>query len=225
MPATGRFALDAEEAGVHPSGDSARSLSPQMWRSAARLDLEAASTACSAAFADPQLNGTGCALCAGVFRNTSAKPGTEVFIVDSSPAAAIALGAHRPSEESTYVLCRAASECNADFAARVLKRARQIRAHQCIESLWYVIGARSFDASSSSRLLEELLPLLERGSRITLATPRSIGGAVFGWVDSLLGKRGDDVNMGVRFYPDISDLRRTTLLNAVENESAQQQCA
>lgn len=166
-----------------------------------------------------------------MFRNTSAKPGTEVFIVDSSPAAAIALGAHRPSEESTYVLCRAASERNTDFAARVLKRARQIRLHQCIESLWYVVGARTFEASTSARLLEELLPLLERGSRITLATPRSIGGVVLGWVDSLLGQRGDDVNMGVRFYPDISDpgcgvsplnLRRGTLLNA---EIVQQQCA
>lgn len=154
-----------------------------------------------------------------------------MFIVDSSPAAAIALGAHRPSEESTYVLCRAASERNADFAARVLKRARQIRLHQCIESLWYVIGARTFDASSSVGLLEDLLPLLERGSRITLATPRSIGGAVLGWVDSLLGQRGDDVNMGIRFYPDISDpgcgvsplnLRRGTLLST---EGAQQQCA
>jgi hypothetical protein len=158
-----------------------------------------------------------------VFRNTSAKPGTEVFIVDSSPAAAIALGAHRPSEESTYVLCRAASERNADFAARVLKRVRQIRSHQCVESLWYVIGARTFDASSSTRLLEELLPLLERGARITLATPRSIGGVVFGWMDSLLGQRSDDVNMGVRFYPDGSDLRRGPLLL---NEGAQQQqCA
>ena len=152
---------------------------------------------------------------------TSAKPATEVFIVDSSPAAAIALGAHRPSEESTYVLCRAESEHNAVFAARVLKRARQIRLHQCIGSLWYVIGARTFDASSSGRLLHELLPLLERGSRITLATPRSIGSAVFGWVDALLGLRGDDVNMGVRFYPDSSDLRRG-LLNP---EGAQQQCA
>ena len=145
-----------------------------------------------------------------------------MFIVDSSPAAAIALGAHRPSGESTYVLCRAASEHTADFAARVLKRARQIRLHQSIESLWYVIGARTFDPSSSSRLLEELLPMLERGSRITLATPRSIGGAVFGWVDSLIGQRGDDLNMGVRFYPDSSDLRRGTVLHT---ESAQQQCA
>src|SRR4051812_35693267 len=107
-----------------------------------------------------------------VFRNTSAKPGTEVFIVDSPSAAALALGAHRPSEESTYVLCRADNEKTTDFAVRVLKRARQIRIHQCIESLWYVIGARTFDASSSARLLQELLPMLERGSRITLATPR-----------------------------------------------------
>jgi hypothetical protein len=51
---------------------------------------------------------------------------------------------------------------------------------------------------------------------------------VIGWVDSLLGLRGDDVNMGVRFYPDISELRRTTLLNSdrlLNTESVQQQCA
>jgi hypothetical protein len=105
------------------------------------------------------------------------------------------------------VLCRAAIERGPEFSQRVLKRARQIRVRRSIDSLWYVLGSQLLEPSGSIRLLEALLPLLERGSRITLATPRSCGSLVFGWVDSLLGQRGDDVNMGIRFYPDISELR------------------
>jgi hypothetical protein len=157
-----------------------------------------------------------------VFPSSSDKPRTEVFVVDSSPAAALALGTHRPSEESTYVLCRAALERGPDFAQRVLKRTRQIQLKWSIDSLWYVLGSKSIEPAGSIRLLEELLPLLERGSRITLATPRSFGTVVFSWVDALIGQRGDDVNMGVRFYPDIADLRRGAALSA---RSDQQQCA
>ena len=57
----------------------------------------------------------------------SAKPGSEIFIVDSCSAAPAALGAHRPASDSTYVLCRAGGELGADFTRRVLRRARQIR--------------------------------------------------------------------------------------------------
>jgi hypothetical protein len=145
-----------------------------------------------------------------------------VFVVDSSPAAALALGAHRPSEESTYVLCRAAGERGPDFTRRVLKRVRQIQVHKSIGSLWYVVGPKSFEPSSSARLLEELLPLLEPDARVTLATPRSFGSMVFGWVDALIGRMGDSVNMGVRFYPDVSELRRGAAGTALGN---QQQCA
>jgi hypothetical protein len=157
-----------------------------------------------------------------VSRSSTDRPGTEVFVVDSSPAVALALGAHRPSEESTYVLCRAASERGPDFSRRVLKRVQQIQAHRCIGSLWYVVGSKSFEPTGSVGLLEELLPLLERGARVTLATPRSFGSVVFGWVDTLLGRTRDDVNMGVRFYPDISELRRGAAPSAL---SSQQQCA
>jgi len=145
-----------------------------------------------------------------------------VFVVDSSPAVALALSAHRPSEESTYVLCRAESERGPDFTCRVLKRARQIQTHRRIGSLWYVVGSKSFEPTGSVGLLEELLPLLERGARVTLATPRSFGSVVFGWVDTLLGRTGGDVNMGVRFYPDVSELRRGAPPSGF---GSQQQCA
>jgi hypothetical protein len=147
-----------------------------------------------------------------VLSHRNDKPGTEVFIVDGAAAAALALGAHRPSEDSTYVLCRAAGELPVEFRLRVLRRTRSILAHRCIESLWYVVGAKSLEPSDSVHLLEALLPLLESGSRLTLASPRSCGGVVFGWVDALLGQRSADVNMGVRFYPDVSELRRGAAL-------------
>src|SRR3954463_2365729 len=101
------------------SGVIARSLSPHLWRTAARLDLEAAASHRSRRSRRPSVQWHGPCSMGSVFRNTSAKPGTEVFIVDSCPAAAIALGAHRPSEESTYVLCRSENERHAEFAARV----------------------------------------------------------------------------------------------------------
>jgi hypothetical protein len=161
-----------------------------------------------------------------VFCSKTDRPRTELFVVDSSPAAALALGAHRSNEESTYVLCRAAVEPGPAFNERVLKRARQIQARWSIDSLWYVIGSKPVEPPGSIRLLQELLPLLERGSSVTLATPRSFGPVVFGWVDSLLSQRGDDVNMGVRFYPDITALRRSAV-SSVPNEQAhdQQRCA
>lgn len=139
------------------------------------------------------------------------KPGTEVFIVDGSPAAALAVAAHRPSQESTYVLSRAAHERNADFKQRVLKRAERIRARERIGSLWFVVGSASIDAASSIQLLEELLPLLDGGSSVTLAAPRRHGRALFGWIDELMGKGGPDVSMGVRFYADAApQLRRSS---------------
>jgi hypothetical protein len=162
------------------------------------------------------------ALWRAVFRYNIDKPRTEVFVVDSSPAAALALAAHRPREESTYVLCRSAIERGPEFSQRVLRRARQIQVRGSIGSLWYVLGSKPLEPLNSIRLLEALLPLLERGSRITLATPRSCGSVVFGWVDSLLGQRGGDVDMGIRFYPDISELRRGAALSA---GSAQRHCA
>lgn len=130
------------------------------------------------------------------------KPRTEVFIVDGSAAAALAVAGHRPSQESTYVLSRAAHEPGADFKERVLKRAARILARERIGSLWYVVGSASPDAATSIQLLEELLPLLDSGSNVTLSAPRRHGRVLFGWIDELLGKGGSDVSVGVRLYGD-----------------------
>lgn len=150
------------------------------------------------------------------------KPGTEVFIVDGSPAAALAVAGHRPSQESTYVLSRAAHERSADFKQRVLKRAARIQARERIGFLWYVVGSASFDSPSSMELLEELLPLLDGGSNVTLSAPRRHGRVLFTWVDELLGKSGADVAVGVRLYADVasSPMRR----GALQHE-ASLQCA
>lgn len=130
------------------------------------------------------------------------KPGTEVFIVDGSPAAALAVAGHRPSQESTYVLSRAAHEGAADFKDRVLKRAARIRARQSIDSLWYVVGSAPFEPATSLRLLEELLPLLDGGCNVTLSAPRRHGRVLFSWLDELLGKSNADVSVGVRLYAE-----------------------
>jgi hypothetical protein len=137
-----------------------------------------------------------------VFQHSAFRPSTEVFIVDSLLAAPVALDAHRPREESTYVLCRAARELGTAFKQRVLRRATQIRAHRYIGSLWYVMGKQASEPSGSVLLLQELLPLLETGARLTLASPCSQGQLVFDWLASLLGQRRSDIDMGVRFYPD-----------------------
>jgi len=125
-----------------------------------------------------------------------------MFIVDSLVAAPVALHAHRPGEESTYVLCRAASEPGTAFKQRVVRRAQQIRAHRCIGSLWYVMGMQASEPAGSVLLLQELLPLLETGARLTLASPCSQGQVVFDWLASLLGQRRSEIDMGVRFYPN-----------------------
>jgi hypothetical protein len=135
-------------------------------------------------------------------RHCCDKPGTELFIVDGSPAAALALGAYRPSQESTYVLSRAAHERGLDFKQRVLRRVARIRARECIGSLWFVVGSPPRDTASSTQLLEELLALLDSGASVTLAAPRRHGHVLFAWMDELLAKGAERVSMGVRFYPD-----------------------
>jgi len=137
-----------------------------------------------------------------VFQRNAFRPSTEVFIVDSLLAAPVALDAHRLGEESTYVLCRAAHEPGTAFKQRVVRRATQIRAHRCIGSLWYVMGKQASEPAGSVLLLQELLPLLETGARLTLASPCSQGQLVFDWLASLLGQRRSEIDMGVRFYPD-----------------------
>lgn len=153
-----------------------------------------------------------------VSRSRCAKPATEVFIVDGSPAAALAVGAHRPSQESTYVLSRAVNEQSEEFRERVLRRAARIQARQDIGSLWYVVGSPGVDGASSVQLLKELLPLLSSGSRVTLATPRRHGRVVFSWLDELLGHGGADVGLGVQFYSDAPTppLRRGALTSPPE---------
>jgi hypothetical protein len=155
-------------------------------------------------------------------RNCCAKPATEVFIVDGSPAAALAVGSHRPSQESTYVLSRAANEQCGEFKQRVLKRAARIQAREHIGSLWFVVGSSALPLASSVELLEELLPLLGSGSSVTLATPHRHGGVVFGWIDELIGKGATDVSVGVHFYSDGSALRRSAPTRAPESSL---QCA
>ncbi len=155
------------------------------------------------------------------------KPRTELFIVDGSPAAALAVGAHRPSQESTYVLSRAAHERSDDFKQRVLKRAARIQAREHIGSLWYVVGAPPAEPASSVQLLEELLPLLERGSSVTLAAPRRHGRIVLGWIDELLGKSGSELNVSARFYadPPPAPLRRSPQLPQLALQAPSLQCA
>ncbi|HKO90068.1 MAG TPA: hypothetical protein VJU61_02885 [Polyangiaceae bacterium] len=137
-----------------------------------------------------------------MFKGNASKPSTEMFIVDSWLAAPVALHAHRPGEESTYLLCRAASELGTAFQQRVLRRAKQILRHRCIGSLWYVMGRQASEPAGSVLLLQELVPLLDTGARLTLASPCSQGPVVFDWLASLLGHRRSEVDMGVRFYPD-----------------------
>src|SRR5215471_5272574 len=54
----GALRAGCEDAASTSPGDIARSLSPHLWRSAARLDLEAPATARSGALAGLRLNGT-----------------------------------------------------------------------------------------------------------------------------------------------------------------------
>jgi hypothetical protein len=124
----------------------------------------------------------------------------EVFVVDSSMAAAAALQAHRPSAEATHLLCRHASEPSSEFSARVLRRITRICKSSSIGSLWYVVGPETLESHGSSLLLDGLLALLKPGTDLQLVSPVGHEGALFNW----LGPLGQPHQLGVelRVYPD-----------------------
>ena len=136
----------------------------------------------------------------------------EVFIVDAPGAAAQALGAHRPTAESTHVLCRHADESTSEFQKRVLDRTERIRACRRIRALWYVAGSESVESSleigfeSTDRpgalpLLATLLPMLETGASLTVIGPGTHQGAVFAWLDSLIPQHRSRVTVRAQLYP------------------------
>lgn len=141
----------------------------------------------------------------------------EVFIVDAPGAAAEALRAHRPTAESTHVLCRHADESAGDFQKRVLDRTERIRACRRIRALWYVAGTDSVKrhgepasecvaASTTLPLLETLVPMLETGASLTVVGPGTHQGAVFAWLDSLLPQHRSRVSVRAQLYPHHSPL-------------------
>jgi hypothetical protein len=143
-------------------------------------------------------------LSGGVSKLPAPTRSVEVFIVDAPRAAAQALGAHRPTAESTHVLCRHADESVCDFQKRVLDRTERISACRRIRAVWYVVGSESVGAESIERhadpasecveplralpMLQTLVPMLETGASLTVIGPGTHQGAVFEWLDSLTPK-------------------------------------
>jgi hypothetical protein len=162
-------------------------------------------------------HGTACAECLDVFHGSAPKLSTGIVVVDTSPAAAFTLGGYRPAEEATYVLCRMPNERRSEFANRVLRRVHRIVGQRSLASLWYVAGARGFDAAGAQRLLQALVPFLDEGGSLTVAGPRSQSATVLGWVDALLRQRADGIDVHARFYPDAAELeRRPSAVRGVE---------
>jgi hypothetical protein len=148
----------------------------------------------------------GRAECLDVFHGSAPKLSTGIVIVDASPAAALTLGDYRPAEEATYVLCRTRGERSSEFASRVLRRVQRIVAQRSLASVWYVVGARGFDAAGAQRLLQALVPVLDGAGSLTVAGPRSQSRTLLGWVDSLLRQRADGIDVRARFHPDAAEL-------------------
>jgi hypothetical protein len=140
-----------------------------------------------------------------VVHGPALKLSTELFIVDASPTAALALRAHRPTEEATYVLCRAASELGAEFARRVLRRACQIRKYRSIECLWFVVGSARLEPLGSRLLLVSLLPLVEAGGSVMVAGPQSQSGALLTWLDELRAHPPAAIHLQAKLFPDASE--------------------
>ena len=140
------------------------------------------------------------------------KRSVEVFIVDAPGVAAQALGAHRPTAESTHVLCRHADESAWDFEKRVLDRTERIRACWRIRALWYVVGSEHVGNPTNSAseclelpralpILETLVPMLETGASLTVIGPGTHQGAVFAWLDSLIPQHRSRVTVRAQLYP------------------------
>lgn len=112
-------------------------------------------------------------------QNVHSSRTVEVFIVDAHGAAGRALLTHRPSAESTHVLCRQANEGESEFRDRVLARTRRIQACRRIRALWYVIGGEENDPTDRFPLLDALMPMLEAGSSLTVVRPSTHRGGGF----------------------------------------------
>jgi hypothetical protein len=124
----------------------------------------------------------------------------EVFIVDTHGAAARALGAHRPTAESTHVLCRHADECASDFQTRVIGRMERIGRCRRIRSLWYVVGAEGTERPCALPLLSTLMSMLDSGASLTVVGPGTHQGAVFEWLDSLIPAHRSRVTVRAQLY-------------------------
>lgn len=144
------------------------------------------------------------ALAPGVSNFGAPSRSVEVFIVDTQSAAARALAGHRPTAESTHVLCRHADESAADFAKRVLERARRLQKSRNIRTIWYVVGPESTERASSLPLLESLLTTLDSGAGVTVVGPGSHQDVVFGWLDMLVPRHRHRVTLRAQLYPQLA---------------------
>ena len=123
----------------------------------------------------------------------------EIFIVDTAEAA-MALGSHRPTAESTHILCRHVDEPPLEFTTRVLRRTDRIQKSRHIRSLWYLLGSDTLATLGSMPLLQSLFGMLTSGSSLTVVGPGSHQETVLGWLDSLLHRRRADVSVQARLY-------------------------
>jgi hypothetical protein len=123
----------------------------------------------------------------------------EVFIVDTCEAAA-ALEVHRPTAESTHILCRHVDEPALEFTARVLRRTDRIQKNRTIRALWYLLGADTIEALGSMPLLQSLFGMLTSGSSLTVVGPGSHQDTVLEWLDSLVRRRRAGVTVQARLY-------------------------
>ncbi len=123
----------------------------------------------------------------------------EVFVVDTCEAA-LALGAHRPTAESTHILCRQMDEPPLEFTTRVLRRTDRIQKSRHIRALWYLLGSDTIETLGSMPLLQSLFGMLTSGSSLTVVGPGSHQDTVLGWLDSLVHRRRAGVTVQARLF-------------------------
>ena len=112
----------------------------------------------------------------------------------------MALGVHRPTAESTHILCRHVDEPPLEFTTRVLRRTDRIQKSRHIRSLWYLLGSDTIATLGSMPLLQSLFGMLTSGSSLTVVGPGSHQDTVLGWLDSLLHRRRAGVSVQARLY-------------------------
>jgi hypothetical protein len=125
----------------------------------------------------------------------------DVLVVDTPRAFGTTLGAPSADAECTHVLCRHMDETTREFSTRVLRRIQRIQQTRRVRTLCYVIGAESGTARPG-RVLAALLPLLDEGSSLTVAGPRSHQSAVFACIDSAMQRGRDDLTLRAELYAD-----------------------